>query len=48
MDEQEVIHHRVDRDFALSHTDGLDKDSVIARSLTQHDGLARLACHTTQ
>ena len=48
LNQQEEIHHRVNGGFALAHTHGLDKDIVVAGSLTEHDGFARLASHTAK
>ena len=48
LNQQKIIDHRVAGCLALSHSNSLDKDVVIARRLTEDDGLTCLAGHTTQ
>ena len=48
LDKQEEIHHGMHGGFTLPYADSLHEYLVEPGGLTQHDGLARLSCHTAQ
>lgn len=48
LNQQEEIHHRMNRRFALSYSNGFHKDFIESGSFAKHNGFTGLPCNSSQ